>query len=281
MSRNLLIGLGNMLRGGHYHNKLSARDVISQMLSRSFYNSNDLWHFHAVSYCLAQLASHEQCFINLLHAGVIAITTDHLAMSSPLNTALCNALCADIDSSCTHQCSEYLWSIIVNLLQAPPQGESFIRNSVIHINKLLVRMRSDLSIQKDENGSKWFDHLLYLFCTFVYNISIKIELLSILNDDQIELLTSNTLVLIGIFDSPMKVMLKIVALFTLLNLMRHTPAARAVALASDQCRSLLSVRPWEKGNVAVCLKYAAILNALSADENSYPKLVDWGVRTML
>jgi hypothetical protein len=74
--------------------------------------------------------------------------------------------------------------------------------------------------------------------------------------------------------------LKSLMLSSLLKIAIDIPIARAYIL-SHNLTSFLTITPLERGNIALFIKYASVVNLLSSEESNYPRLQELGVTGIL
>jgi hypothetical protein len=239
---NILGMIGNLLTSGFFHDKIAREETINTML-HNMLDPQQKKQFISVSFCVAQMAQVETSANVMVKCGLIKIMLD-LIPNAP------------------EAAVENMWTVLVALSQQPKFFESLVAE-----RSLILESYKEIS---SEGGSKFTDLILQL----AFNLSLRTDLVNYLSPD---LVTMYVDMLKTVFSTCGPAM-RATALNTIVNFCTYAPDSRKGLLGFD----LISVLE-EVGieDPVMNVRYAAVLNILSMQENLCIKLLDGGAQKLL
>ena len=241
MRAHILSMVGNLLSSGFFHDKIARDDAIKPMMS-DMLDPAQPKQFTAVAFVISQLAQVQTSAIVMVRCNAIQIILGMLRE-------------APVESQ------TYLWTLLAALSQQPIFFEKMVceRGLVLEMYKEVL----------NENSKQ-----IELVVQLAYNLSIHENLSDWLAQDLVEMFVE---LLKTIFsNSPYP--LKATAISTLINFCTNCKSSRPTLIGVDLVDIFEEVGIED---AVMNVKYAAILNIVSNEENLCIKLLEMGAQKFL
>lgn len=241
MRAHILSMIGNLLSSGFFHDKIARDDAIKPMLSTMF-DPEQVTQFTAVSFVLSQLAQVETSSKVMVRCGVITRVLDTI-------------------NHVPKSAKSYLWILLTALSQQPQFFEDMVSEKAL-IKEMYLEV-----FEKDRSQ-------LALVVQLMYNLSMRPDLCEFLEVEYQHMYTESLKAIFEEAENP----LKVTAISTLINFTLRAKQSRAKLLGTDLVEMFEDVGT---DNPVMNVKYAAILNIISNEENLCIKLLDSGAQKFL